>query len=206
MSTIKAAVHYSPGGKPGDGSACGLPGSRVELTVSLDAVTCGNCMSGLRWRNDMSQRHYKAEYERFYGPGGFLDRAGQTTPTSATTAPQSRAALEKQVADEMAKLARLGSQGAGSDVIARAVRDAVRTVMLGTDHCIRLALADKAEMPSPGTVTFDITDPDDRHVVTQALDDYKTKHEGLVADGHDSGKSTRWAAAARRFRDKAAEA
>ena len=58
----------------------------------------------------------------------------------------------------------------------------------------------------PSTVSFDITDPDDRHVVTQALDDYAEKHEGLVADGHDSGKSTRWAAAARRFRDKAAEA
>jgi hypothetical protein len=42
----------------------------------------------------------------------------------------------------------LGSQGAGSDVIAAAVRDAVRALMLGTDACIRLACADAAEARS----------------------------------------------------------
>lgn len=142
--SIKAAVHYSPGTEPGK-SDCGLPAVPPErLTADLDAVTCGNCMSGLRWRNDMSQRLYKADYERFYGPGGFLDRAGQTAPASATTAVQARAALEKRVADELARVADFGSRGAGADVIARAVRDAVRAVMLGADACIRLAVADKA--------------------------------------------------------------
>ncbi len=142
--SIKAAVHYSPGAEPGK-SACGLPGVPQErLTADLDAVKCGNCLASLPWRNDMSQRLYKADYERFYGPGGFNDRAGQTTPTSATTAVQARAALEKRVADEIAKVTRLGSQGAGTDIIACAVRDAVRTIMLGADACIRLAVADKA--------------------------------------------------------------
>jgi hypothetical protein len=140
--SIKAAVHYGIGSEPRK-SDCGLPSVPPErLTADLDAVTCGNCMSGLRWRNDMSQRLYRGDYERFYGPGGFLDRAGQTTPASSTTAVQARAALEKQVADEVAKVARYGSQGAGSDVIAQAVREAVRTVMLGADSCIRLAVGE----------------------------------------------------------------
>jgi hypothetical protein len=135
------AVHYAPAGE----SACSLKGVPADrLTADLDAVTCGNCMSGLRWRNNMSQRLYKADYERFYGPGGFLDRAGQMTPASATTASQARAALEKRIADEVAKVGRLGSQGAGSDIIARAVLDAVRAIANGTDHCIRLALAEAA--------------------------------------------------------------
>jgi hypothetical protein len=136
------AIHYGPDALLG-AVACGLPGIAPErLTADLDPVTCGNCLSGLRWRNDMSQRLYKGDYERFYGPGGFLDRAGQTTPASATTAPQARAALERQVADEVARVGRLGSQGAGSDVIAAAVRETVRTVMIGADHCIRLALVE----------------------------------------------------------------
>jgi len=143
MSIIKAAVHYSAWPGQSDCNLKGVPAER--LTADLDAVTCGNCLSGLRWRNDMSQRLYKADYERFYGPGGFLDRAGQTAPASATTAPQARAALERLVADEVEKAARLGSQGAGSDVITRTVRDAIRSVMLGADACIRLACADKAE-------------------------------------------------------------
>jgi hypothetical protein len=60
--------------------------------------------------------------------------------------------------------------------------------------------------PSPRTVTFDITSPDDRHVITQALDDYEVKQTGLAADGDNKDKRTGWAAAARRFRDRAAEA
>lgn len=56
------------------------------------------------------------------------------------------------------------------------------------------------------TVTYDLTDPDDRHVVTQALDDYEVKQRGLAADGDNKGKRTGWAAVARRFRDRAAEA
>jgi len=143
MSTIKPAVHYSD--RPGQ-SDCNLKGVPAErLTADLDAVTCGNCLSGLRWRNDMSQRLYAADYERFYGPGGFLDRAGQTAPASATTAPQARAALEKLVADEVARAARLGSRGAGSDIIAAAVRDAVRALMLGADACIRIAVGEWAD-------------------------------------------------------------
>jgi hypothetical protein len=148
--TIKPAVHYSAGTEPGE-TACNLPGVPPErLTADLDAVKCGNCLASLRWRNDMSQRHYKGDYERFYGPGGFNDRAGQTTPASSTTAPQARAALEKQAEDAVTAVARLGSQGAGSDVIARAVRDAVRTVMLGADACIRIAVADKSAATAAG--------------------------------------------------------
>lgn len=154
------AIHYGPDALLG-AVACGLPGiapgiAPERLAADLDAVTCGNCMSSLPWRNSMSQRLYRGDYERFYGPGGFLDRAGQTTPASSTTAPQARAALERQAADEVAKAARLGSQGAGSDVIAVAVREAVRTVMLGADHCIRLALAEAgAAVPAKQT---DLTD------------------------------------------------
>jgi hypothetical protein len=148
--SMTPAVHYNPGGEPGP-SACNLPAVPPErLTADLDEVTCGNCLSGLRWRNDMSQRTYKADYERFYGPGGFLDRAGQARPASATTAPQARAALEKQVAEEAAKVAGLGSQGAGSEIIARAVRDAVRTVMAGVDACIRLDIAEGAATAAGG--------------------------------------------------------
>jgi hypothetical protein len=136
---MEPAVHYASGGE----SACGLKGVPAErLTADLDAVSCGNCLSGRRWRNDISQRDYKASYERFYGPGGFLDRAGQTTPASATTASQARTALEELVAREVVRAARFGSQGAGSDVIAAAVREAVRTVMNGADSCTRLALAE----------------------------------------------------------------
>lgn len=55
----------------------------------------------------------------------------------------------------------------------------------------------------PRTVTFDLADPDDRHVLTQALDDYGVKQAGLAADGDSKDNRTRWAAAARRFRDLA---
>jgi hypothetical protein len=148
--SIAPAVHYRASGEEGK-SDCNLSGIAPQrLTADLDAVSCGNCLSGLRWRNDMSQRLYKADYERFYGPGGFNDRAGQTTPASSTTAPQARAALEKQAEDTVTAVARLGSQGAGSDVIARAVRDAVRTVMLGADACIRIAVADKSAATAAG--------------------------------------------------------
>ena len=143
--TIKAAVHYGPGTAPGK-AACGLPEIPPErLSADLDAVSCGNCLSSLPWRNDMSQRLYRGDFERFYGPGGFNDRAGQTTPASATTAVQARAVLERQVRAEIAKVADLGSRGAGADVTACAVRDAVRAVLLAADSCIRLAVADKAE-------------------------------------------------------------
>lgn len=56
------------------------------------------------------------------------------------------------------------------------------------------------------TVTFDITSPDDRHVITQSLDDYLVRQTGLAADGDNKDKRTGWAAAARRFRDRAATA
>ena len=148
--SIKPAVHYGHGTALGK-TACGLPEVSPErLTCDLDAVSCGNCLSGLPWRNDMSRREYKADYERFHGPGGFTDRAGQTTPASATTAVQARAALEKLVADEAAKVAELGLVGAGLSVIDRAVRDVVRSIMLGADACIRLAVAETEAAPERG--------------------------------------------------------
>ncbi len=135
-------IHYSRASSTGM-VACGLRDDRVERsTADLDAVDCGNCLTSRAWRNDISQRNYKGSYERFYGPGGFLDRAGQTTPQSATTAAQSRAALEQLIAGEVGKAARLGREGAGDDVIAAVVRESVRRVMAGTDVLLRLALAE----------------------------------------------------------------
>jgi hypothetical protein len=203
--TMKAAVHYTPETGAGK-AACGLPEVPAErLTADLDAVTCGNCMSGLPWRNDMSQRLYRADYERFYGPGGFLDRAGQTTPASSTTAVQARAALEKRMGDEAARVAGFGSQGAGRDVIAQVIREAVRTVMLGADACIRLTAADRADrdLEPPRTVTFDVSGADTLHVLTQALEDYADK-ASVMASREDASESfARWAAIADRMKAQA---
>lgn len=147
--SIKTAVHYSPGAAPGK-SDCGLPAVPPErLTADLDAVTCGNCLSGLRWRNDMSQRLYKADYERFYGPGGFLDRAGQTTPASATTAPQARAAMDQRCAAELARIAGMVRAGAGDDVVSVAVRNSVHTIMTSVDALVRHAVKDRLAGPKP---------------------------------------------------------
>lgn len=136
------AIHYSPASGAGS-AACGLRGVPAErLTADLDAADCGNCLASRGYRGDVSQRIYKRDYERFYGPGGFLDRAGQTTPASATTVAQARAALEQRIAGEVGKAARRGREGAGDDVIATAVRESVRTVMAGADALLRLALAE----------------------------------------------------------------
>jgi hypothetical protein len=56
------------------------------------------------------------------------------------------------------------------------------------------------------TVTFDITGPDDRHALLQALDDYGTKETGLAADGDNPEKRREWARAAREFWAQAEEA
>lgn len=200
---MNPAVHYSPGSEPGP-AACGLQAVPPErLTADLDAVTCGNCLSGLPWRNDMSQRSYKRDYERFYGPGGFLDRAGQTAPASATTAPQARAALERLIEDEAAKAARLGSQGAGSTVIARAVRDAARAIANGADHCIRLALADAGTAAAGRTVTFDLADATASFVLTEALEEFAARQRDQATDEHGHEMRERWADLADRMRGQA---
>ena len=131
-------THYAPKGD----AACNLRGVPPErLTADLDAADCGNCLSSFPWRNDISQRDYREQYEKFHGPGGFLDRAGQTTPASATTAPQALAALERVLCEELERVAMLGRHGAGTDIITRAVRESARTVIAGADQVIRLALA-----------------------------------------------------------------
>ena len=134
--------HYSAG----DGTtACGLqdiPAARIA--ANLDAVDCGNCLSSLPWRNDVSQRDYREQYEKFHGPGGFLDRAAQTTPASATTASQALAALERVTVEELERVAMLARHGAGTDIITAAARESTRTVMAGAQQVIRLALAGEA--------------------------------------------------------------
>lgn len=140
-------IHYAPKGENGDGltAACNLSGVPAErLTADLDAADCGNCLSSLPWRNDISQRDYREQYEKFHGPGGFLDRAGQSTPASATTAPQALAALERVLCEELERAAMLGRHGAGTDVIARAARESARTVMAGAEQVIRIALEEAA--------------------------------------------------------------
>jgi hypothetical protein len=59
---------------------------------------------------------------------------------------------------------------------------------------------------SPVTVTFDITDPEDRHALTQALDDYQAKQSDLAARGDRTATRTGWAVTARRYRDQADKA
>ena len=141
-------THYAPGGEAADGrtAACNLQGVPAErLTADLDTADCGNCLSSLPWRNDVSQRDYREQYERFHGPGGFLDRAGQGTPASATTAPQALAALERVLAEELERVAMLARHGAGTDIITRAARDSARTVTAGAEQVIRLALAEAGD-------------------------------------------------------------
>lgn len=142
------AIHYSPAA----GAACGLrdvpPG---RLTADLDAADCGNCLTSRAWRDGVSQRDYKRDYERFHGPGGFLDRAGQTVPASATTAAQARAALEQVITGELGKVARYGREGAGGDIIAAAVRSSAERVMAQADALLRLALAEDRAMGSEAT-------------------------------------------------------
>lgn len=144
-------THYAPGGEAADGrtAACNLQGVPAErLTADLDTADCGNCLSSLPWRNDVSQRDYREQYEKFHGPGGFLDRAAQTTPMSATTAPQSLAALARLVTGELERAARRGREGAGPDVLAAIVRDSARIIMAGTESVIRLALSEEEGMRS----------------------------------------------------------
>lgn len=152
------AVHYAPEGA----AECNVRNVPAErLTNDLDAVSCGNCLSGRAWRNDISVRDYKRDYERFYGPGGFLDRAGQTTPASSTTAPQARAALEELVREKLDRLARHGLEGAGDDILAAARRAAAETVMAGVDACIRLAVSEAAGSAAtePARQCIDLTGP-----------------------------------------------
>lgn len=133
-------LHYDSGRPPGR-PACGLRGVPPErVTDDPDQAGCGNCLSSLAWRNAVSQRDYREHYERFHGPGGFSDRAGQTTPASATSAPQARAALERVIGEELRKAAARGRDGAGDDRIAAMVGNAVRTLMTGADSFVRLAL------------------------------------------------------------------
>lgn len=141
------AVHYSPAGT----ASCGLLNVPAErLTADLDAASCGNCLSSRRWRMDSSVRSYKADYERFYGPGGFNDRAGQTTPASATTAPQARAALERVIGAELAGLAGKARRGAGADIITIACRSAAETLMRQADNLVRLAIAEDRAATAAG--------------------------------------------------------
>jgi hypothetical protein len=145
---VKAAVHYAPGDSP----ACGLPDVPAErLTPDLDAVTCGNCLSSRAWRMDISSRDYKADYERFHGPAGFSDRSGQTTPASATTAPQARAALRRVIDAELSRVAGMARRGAGDDIILAARRNAEEAITRQADNLICLALAETAEPNTENT-------------------------------------------------------
>lgn len=144
------ALHYAPASTGGRAS-CGLRSVPAErLTDDLDAAGCGNCLSSLPWRSDKSRRDYKADYERFYGPGGFLDRAGQTTPASATTAPQARAAMERVVKEELERVAAMGVNGAGANVLMVAVRSSAELLMRSADLLVRHAVSEAAEGTVPG--------------------------------------------------------
>ena len=55
----------------------------------------------------------------------------------------------------------------------------------------------------PATVTYDLSDPDVRHVLTQALEDY-ADHERAMAERPDASESfARWADLAVQMRDRA---
>lgn len=147
-------THYAPAGEAADGrtAACNLQGVPAErLTADLDTVDCGNCLSSRPWRNDISQRDYREQYERFHGPGGFSDRAGTTTPASATTAPQARAAFRRVVSEELGRVADFARRGAGVDIILAARRSAEESITRQADNLVRLAIEeDRAAVAAAG--------------------------------------------------------
>ena len=83
-----------------------------------------------------------------------------------------------------------------------------RIATLDYRNCERLvrAVAVATGHEPPRTVTYDMSDPDTHHVVTQAFDDYQEKQRDLAADGDNKDKRITWADLASKFRDRADEA
>jgi hypothetical protein len=57
--------------------------------------------------------------------------------------------------------------------------------------------------PSPRTVTFDITDPNARHVIAQALEEYATRQQDMAVTGDSQEMRLEWAVIADEFRAQA---
>ena len=73
----------------------------------------------------------------------------------------------------------------------------------GADLATVRAALGKALRPSGATVTYDLTDPAKRHVITTALDDYAAKERAMATDKHGHEVRDRWAALADRMRQQA---
>lgn len=57
--------------------------------------------------------------------------------------------------------------------------------------------------PPPSTVAFDLTDPDVRHALTQALEDFADRQQTMAATGDIPEKRLTWAAHAKSMLDQA---
>lgn len=63
-------------------------------------------------------------------------------------------------------------------------------------------LPEEPEAP-PRTVTFDLSDPDVRHVLTQALEDYADRQQDMAVIRDNPEQRLTWAALAKTMREQA---
>ncbi len=120
---------------------------------------------------------------------------------TAVTAPP----MEAVAYDPVYELAKLVAT-AFSDPMLFGMREGLR-VSLGVGAGTSVALIEmrirERVTAAPGSVTFDLSDPFRRHVLTQALEEYATRQQDMAVTGDSQEMRLEWAAIADEFRAQA---